>query len=254
MIAVLLLCNIEAAERKDLPNAAATNARFAIPATDEGLPGSGPIRRYEWFQKLWSDKRSGWAQRVQQDKGAVVFLGDSITQGWGDDLKGAFPGMKIANRGISGDTTRGVLIRLKDDVLSLKPKAVLLLIGTNDLEEGADPETIAANLKLIVKALRKHNSKMPIIVSQVFPSSATKKRPSDKIQRINDLYAQILIGEKQIHMVPTYPLFANQSGDAKADEFPDLLHPNNAGYTKWAEALEPTLVQLGLFPPQASHH
>jgi lysophospholipase L1-like esterase len=64
-----------------------------------------------------------------------VFLGDSITQGW-NDLASAFPDMKVANRGINGgDTTRGVLIRLQDDVLSLDPAAIVLLIGTNDLEE-----------------------------------------------------------------------------------------------------------------------
>ena len=62
----------------------AVEDRFAIPATDDGLPGVGPIRRYEWFQKLWRERRSAWAGQVEQDQGAVVFLGDSITQGWGD--------------------------------------------------------------------------------------------------------------------------------------------------------------------------
>src|SRR5262245_33687897 len=81
-----------------------------IPAKDDGLPGTGPIRRYDWFRKLWIAKRSGWATKVKQDQNAVVFLGDSITQGWGDDLGRAFGTMKVANRGISGDTTRGMLI------------------------------------------------------------------------------------------------------------------------------------------------
>ena len=124
--------------------------RFAIPATDAGLPGAGPIRRYDWFQRLWKERRSQWAVEVAQDQGAVVFLGDSITQGWGGGLGAAFPGVKVANRGISGDTTRGVLIRLAEDVLSVHPAAVVLLIGTNDLEEGASPDTIVGNLKLIV--------------------------------------------------------------------------------------------------------
>ena len=82
---------------------------FAIPATDDGLPGAGPIRRYDWFQKLWRERRAQWATEREQDRGAVVFLGDSITQGWGGGLGAAFPGVKVANRGISGDTTRGVL-------------------------------------------------------------------------------------------------------------------------------------------------
>src|SRR5205809_506506 len=76
------------------------NSRYEIPATDEGLPGAGPIRRYDWFRKLWAQKRSAWAQRVNDDKGALVFLGDSITQGWGDNIGGSFPRVKVANRGI----------------------------------------------------------------------------------------------------------------------------------------------------------
>jgi len=88
------------------------------------VPGSGPIRRYVWFQDLWTKKRSAWAQRVELDRYSLVFLGDSITQGWGDDLGGNFPDVKVANRGISGDTTRGMLIRLADDVLALNPLGV----------------------------------------------------------------------------------------------------------------------------------
>src|SRR5687767_2383256 len=199
-------------------------ARFQIPATDEGLPGQGPIRRYDWFKNLWANKRAGWAQRVEQDKGAVVFLGDSITQGWGEDFSGWFPGMKIANRGISGDTTRGVLIRLKEDVLSLEPKAIVLLIGTNDLEEKAEPETMAGNLKLILAELTKANASMPIILCQVMPSSESKKRPAEKIKKMNQLYAAAVKGNAQITLLETWPLFADASGDAQAEEFPDLLH------------------------------
>ena len=61
--------------------------------------------------------------------------------------------MKVANRGISGDTTRGILLRLQEDVLALDPAAVVLLAGTNDLEEGATPEVIAGNLELILAGL-----------------------------------------------------------------------------------------------------
>ena len=220
------------------------DARFQIPATDDGLPGAGPIRRYDWFRNLWAQKRSGWATRVEQDQKALVFLGDSITQGWGDDMGGSFPGVKVANRGISGDTTRGVLIRLKEDVLALNPAGVVILIGTNDLEEGADPEVIAANLKLILAELHRHNPKMPIVLCQVFPSSETKKRPADKIKRINQLYAAAVKGDAKITLLETWPLFADAKGDAKAAEFPDLLHPNKEGYAKWAAALRPILATL----------
>ena len=221
------------------------NSPFQIPATDDSLPGAGPIRRYDWFRKLWEQRRVEWAGRVQQDQNAVVFLGDSITQGWGDHMSDSFPGVKVANRGISGDTTRGVLIRLREDVLALNPRGVVLLIGTNDLEEQAEPETIAANLKLILAELKQHNAKMPVTLCQVFPSSATKKRPAEQIKKINQLFAAAVKGDTQVTFLETWPLFANTEGDAKVDEFPDLLHPNKAGYAKWAAALRPVLATQG---------
>jgi len=216
-----------------------------VPASDQGLPGAGPIRRADWFRQLWKQKRTGWAQRIAADQGAVVFLGDSITQGWGDDLGGAFPGLKTANRGISGDTTRGVLIRLQEDVLDLHPKAVVMLIGTNDLEEQATVETIADNVKLILQALKRQSPGMPVILCQVFPSSATKKRPADQIKKLNQLYADAVKGDPRITVIETWPLFADAGGDARVEEFPDLLHPNGVGYAKWAAALRPVLATLG---------
>src|SRR4051812_36759585 len=86
------------------PGAQTVSFRFPIPDSDDGLSGQGPIRRYDWFRKTWNDRRSAFADRAQQDRGAVVMLGDSITQGWDDDFSAWLPGMKIANRGISGDT------------------------------------------------------------------------------------------------------------------------------------------------------
>ena len=228
-----------------LPEPTLADSKFAIPETDEGLPGDGPIRRYGWFKNLWERKRTGWAKKVEQDQGALVFLGDSITQGWGDNMGNSFPGLKVANRGISGDTTRGVLIRMQGDVLALNPKGVVILIGTNDLEEKASPEVIAGNLKLIIAKLKKHNAKMPIILCNTFPSSASKRRPSEQIKKINQLYFAAVKGDPQVTVLDTWLLFADDKGDAKKPEFPDLLHPNKLGYAKWASALRPLLATHG---------
>ena len=227
--------------------AAPAGTRLQLPASDDGLPGTGPIRRYDWFQKLWTERRTGWAARVKQDQGALVFLGDSITQGW-TELGSMYPGVKTANRGISGDTTRGVLIRLQEDVIALNPTGVVLLIGTNDLEEQAAPETSAANLKLILAALKQHNPKMPVVLCYVFPSSATKKRPAAEIRKINALYYAAIKDEPQVTGLDTYSLFADAQGDARPEEFPDLLHPNRSGYCKWDAALRPMLETVGLLP------
>jgi lysophospholipase L1-like esterase len=176
----------------------------------------------------------------------VVFLGDSITQLWEGGLPAAFPGMKIANRGISGDTTRGVLIRLQEDVLVLNPVAIVLLIGTNDLDEAATPEMIASNVKLILAAIKAHDPKTPVILCQVMPSSPSKNRPAEKITKVNELYLAAVKNDAQIIPLDTWRLFADASGDAPIGEFPDLLHPNDAGYRKWAAALNPVFATLGL--------
>lgn len=227
-------------------DSAATQEKLAVPASDDGLPGTGPIRRTEWFQKTWLDRRKEFARDAADKKNAVVFFGDSITQGWGARLEKYFPGVNIANRGISGDTTRGMLVRLSEDVLSLKPAAVVMLMGTNDLEEQATPATIAGNVRLIIASLKESDPKMPIVLCNVMPSSDSKKRPADKIQEVNKLVFEVVKGDAQITVLDTWTLFANASGDAKAAEFPDLLHPNDAGYAKWAAALKPIFATLGI--------
>lgn len=242
----LMFCPLHSPARgQDAPS------QLLLPDSDEGLPGSGPIRRYDWFRDLWNRKRTGWAKDVKKDQGALVFLGDSITQGWGPKMKGAFGDLPVANRGISGDTTRGMLVRLPEDVLTLAPRGVVILAGTNDLEEGARPETIASNMRLIIAALKRHNPKLPIILCNVFPSSAAKSRPRDAIQQINQLYFEAVKGDPQITVVDTWTLFANEAGDAKREEFPDLLHPNQAGYKKWAAAITPILATLGMLETEA---
>ncbi len=234
-----------------LGSVAAASGSWAIPATDEGLPGAGPLRRAEWFRQLWEERRSAWAGQVAADQGAVVFLGDSITQGWGEDLGKAFGALKVANRGISGDTSRGVLIRLQEDVLALHPAAVVLLVGTNDLEEQAAPAVIAGNLRLIVAALRAHRADLPVILCKVFPSSASKARPAAAIRALNELCAGVVKDQPQVTLLETWKPFADAAGDAVAAEFPDLLHPNAAGYAKWAAALRPVLATLGLCETEA---
>jgi lysophospholipase L1-like esterase len=245
LVSFLALCTPRAQAKDSTTVAETEDSRLAIPATDEGLPGAGPIRRADWFQGIWNQRRRAWAQRMDEDQHALVFLGDSITQGWADDLGGAFGSLKVANRGISGDTTRGMLIRLQEDVLALNPSGVVMLMGTNDLEERASPETIAGNVKLILAELKLHNPQMPIVLCQVFPSSNKKNRPADRIRALNQSYGELVNENPQVTLLDTWSLFADGDGNAKVEEFPDLLHPNAAGYSKWAAALRPVLATLG---------
>jgi len=215
-----------------------------LPKTDRGLPGAGPIRREPWFRDLWEERHAQWAARVDSDRGAVVFAGDSITQNWGDDLGGSFADLKVANRGIGGDTTRGVLVRLSHDVLRLQPRAVVILAGTNDIELQVDVGTIAGNMDRILTALEASDPAMPIVLCELFPSSASEHRPRERIADVNRRYADLAKAHPRVTLVPTWAIFANERGDASLAEFPDLLHPNEAGYRRWASALRPVLAQV----------
>jgi lysophospholipase L1-like esterase/poly(3-hydroxybutyrate) depolymerase len=221
--------------------------RFAQPPTNL-FPGEGPVQGGLWFRPLWESRRTEWSKAKAQDQGAVVFLGDSITQGW-QTLAQDFPGLKVANRGLSGDTTRGVRFRLKEDVIDVNPRAVVLLIGTNDIGLGATPELTAANVQTIVRELRAAHLKLPVLVCKVMPSDETKQRPAEKLRRLNALVDEAVAGDPLAVRVETWSIFADETGDAKKEEFPDLLHPNAAGYAKWKAALEPVFAKLGLTAP-----
>lgn len=217
-----------------------------IPDSDEGLPGAGPLRRTDWFRGVWRSRRSSWLDQTDAQKDSVVFLGDSITQGWRDDFRGFFGDLKVANRGISGDTSRGLLVRLKEDVLDLNPKAVVIMIGANDLAEKAKGETVFGNVKLIVDRLKAHNAKMPIVVCETFPCAPDDYRPVAEIQKINALYAKTWGKDPQVTVATTYGLFAGSDGASLPKFLPDRVHPNAAGYAVWADAMRPLFTALGL--------
>jgi len=208
-------------------------------------PGAGPMQSGLWFRSLWKGRREQWSRSREQEKGAVVFFGDSITQGWGSLAKD-FPNMKVANRGISGDTTRGLRARLQGDVLDLQPKAVSILIGTNDLDQGGDPEVVAENLKAIVAELHAANPAMPVVISKVMPRGAKPGLFPEKIRQLNALYEEAFSHDARVTFCDTWTLFDDGSGACKKEEFPDMLHPNAAGYAKWAAALKPIFDKLGL--------
>jgi lysophospholipase L1-like esterase len=157
-----------------------------------------------------------------------------------------FPGFKVANRGISGDTTRGLRYRVKGDVIALKPKAVAMLIGTNDLDQGAEPEWVATNLKVIVSDLHAAFPTMPIVLSKVMPRGAKPGKYPEKIQALNALYEAAFRDDKLVSFCDTWTLFDDGSGQCKKEEFPDLLHPNAAGYARWVDALRPIFEKLEL--------
>jgi lysophospholipase L1-like esterase len=208
-------------------------------------PGAGPMQSGLWFRTLWKGRREQWSKMKSVEEGAVVFFGDSITQGW-SSLAKDFPDMKVANRGISGDTTRGLRTRLQGDVLDLKPKAVSILIGTNDLDQGGEPEVVAKNLEVIVAALHAANPAMPVVINKVMPRGSKPGLFPEKIRQLNALYEEAFKNDAHVTFCDTWTLFDDGTGSCQKEEFPDMLHPNAAGYARWTAALRPIFDRLGV--------
>ena len=217
---------------------------LAMPA-EKVFPGVGPLQLADWFKKLWMQRRVQFEKDKERENGAVVFFGDSITQGWGS-LASDFPKWKVANRGISGDTSRGLRYRLREDVMDLQPKAVSILIGTNDLALGGEPEQVIENIKAIVAELQKQNANVPIIINRVMPRGPQPGRFPEKIQKLNGLIDRFVASDKRLALCDAWSIFDDGTGSCKKDEFPDMLHPNKDGYAKWKTALEAVFAKLAL--------
>lgn len=231
---------------------AAIAALTVAPALSQTGPKPTPTNPADWPGKgrasayaSWVARRDGFWKDREKDQGAVVFFGDSITQGW-RDIDKSFPTLKIANRGIGSDSSRGLLWRLQEDVLDLHPRAVIMLIGINDIAGGVSPSDVAYNIRVMVDQMRAADPKMPVILCHVMPWKPVPGKSPERVQQTNALIDSIALGRPQVSVCDTYAPFATPEGICRKEEFPDLLHPNAAGHAIWAAALKPLFEKIGL--------
>lgn len=208
---------------------------------ESAWPGKGPIRSFPY---MVGERKAFWGKRAQ-DQGAVVFTGDSLTGGW-KELATSFPKLKVANRGVGGDTSRGILFRLQEDVVDLHPKAVVITAGANDLSAHGEPANTIFNISAMVDMLRKQDPKVAIVICTIPPQTIAGS--VDVPGARQDLRARIqafAAGKERIVALDLFPLFALPDGKPDPALFnKDLVHPNEAGHVKWAAALTPVFEQL----------
>ncbi len=218
---------------------------FPAANDEKAWAGTGPIRVHPWMR----DNRAWfWSQR-EQAQGAVVFVGDSLTGNWKPEhLQAAFPTLKIANRGIGGDVSRGLLFRFSEDVLALKPRAVVLLIGSNDLSAHAAPSGVIANIAAIVALARAHDATLPIVLCTIPPrdGAAAPLKPG-ALADLNTRITAFAAGKDHLVLLDLFPLLSAADGNLRADHFDqDRIHFATPGYTVWAQALRPVFAGLKL--------
>lgn len=178
----------------------------------------------------------------------VVFLGDSITDGWGRGTGAFFPGKPYVNRGISGQTTPQMLDRFQQDVLHLEPAVVVVLAGINDIAGNTGPESIEAiedNFRSMV-ALAKE-SHVRVVLSSVLPASYFPWRaglkPAAEVKELN-AWLESFAREQHVTFLNYYPALVNGEGGMRPELATDkAVHPNAAGYALMAPLAEEAIAK-----------
>jgi lysophospholipase L1-like esterase len=170
----------------------------------------------------------------------VVFLGDSITEwtAWED----WFPELRTTNRGTGGEAVGDVLERLQSAIIA--PKAVSLLIGTNDLHglgKSSDVDQIAEQMRTLVRRIRVMAPSASLFVNSILPRSAHFR---DRIVKLNAHYHQIA-DESGATYVNIWPVLAGIDGAIRPELTADGLHLSIAGYRAWTDVLRPYLAHFG---------
>ena len=218
-------------------------AAVALPSCPELARALTDVVRNDTRARDWAN-----LARYRDANGAVtspphvVFMGDSITDAWQQERFGFFQGKPYADRGISGQTTPQMLVRFRPDVIDLKPKAVVILAGTNDIAGNTGPmtnEEIQANLASMSE-LAKANG-IRVILASVLPVSAyhvkpgdtappqTTRRPMERIKALND-WLKSYAATNGHGYLDYFSATTDASGLLRAELSEDDLHPNAKGY------------------------
>lgn len=246
--------NVSIANLKLLANLPATAVIHSCP--DYKTQSVTPDMLNEWWAIEW------WLPRHQQkladakailDKGEkidLLFIGDSITQGW--EKEGASVWKKYYEPrnafaiGFGGDRTENVLWRLEHDgVKGMDPKVAVLMIGTNNTgHRRENPQTTAAGIKKILEELQWRLPNTKILLLAIFPRD---EQPDGELRVINEKVNEIIknyADNKKVYFANINQVFLTADGVLTKEVMPDLLHPHEYGYELWAKALEPELQKL----------
>ena len=222
----------------------------------ETVTALAPVPRDD---KWWQDRHAAKLAEKQGNEDALelVFIGDSITHSWESTGKQLwaerFAPLGAINLGYSGDRTEHVLWRLgvgdageeNNEVGGLSPKLFVLMIGTNNTGHNQNPaQETAAGIVTIVDRLQDLSPESQVLLLAIFPRGATLEDPLRQLNtQINDLIAP-LGDREQVTYLDISEVFLDDNGDLPTSVMADLLHPGEAGYLLWADAIRADVERL----------
>ena len=249
LVAVASLCSAQNAPQKK----EAAPSKKAPAAKLPAQPADVAAQKFEAEGKVnasFARQHAAFVEIAKKGEAQVVFLGDSITAGWGRQaaiFDKEFGQYKAANFGIGGDRTQHVLWRVENgEFEGIKPKAVVLMIGTNN-SGAADnsPEQIAAGIKNIIAAIHQRSPNTKVLLLAIFPRGATEANNPGRAKNkaVNALIAKFDDGQK-VRYLDIGAKFLTADGTLEKSVMPDLLHLNAVSYQIWADAIREPLAAL----------
>lgn len=205
----------------------------------------------------WMQRHEKFVEMAKAGDINVLFLGDSITDAWGGEghrenapgasiFKEEFEPLGAANFGIGGDRTQHVLWRLQNGEFDdIKPKVVMLMIGTNN-SNGNDntAEEIADGVKAIVKEIHTRSPETKVLLLAVFPRGEKPNAQREKIAQVNEIISKLDDEGKTVKYLDIGDQFLEEDGTLPKEIMPDFLHLSPAGYRIWADAVKEPIQEL----------
>jgi lysophospholipase L1-like esterase len=225
-----------------------------MPALENKIEGLEK-RLDDWAQVGRFRKANSGVTAPAKDEARVVFMGDSITEGWVNPKFGEFfPGKPYIGRGIGGQTTPQMLVRFRPDVIALDPRVVVILAGTNDIAGNTGPMTLEeteGNLASMSELAHAHGTL--VVLSSVMPVRdfetpegenlvQTRKRPPEKILVLNEWIKKYAAEHGDVYL-DYFSLVVDGKGFLKSELTYDGLHPNAAGYAAMAPLAQKAIDQ-----------
>jgi lysophospholipase L1-like esterase len=246
----------------EAPGAAAP----AIPGQAPSVPGGGgrrgrgplpplgpttePTPPREGAAGLYEKTHLGFVEIAKAGNVDVLFVGDSITDWWDQAQRGLpvwneyFVPLKAATFGIAGDTTQGVLWRMRNGELDgFKAKLIVFMLGTNNINRNPNDQ-IAEGNRAIIQEFRTRQPQAKVLVLGVFPRGA---QPTSQYRAaIKEINAKLetMADNKNVFYMDIGDKFLAPDGSIPADVMPDALHPSEKGYRIWAEAINAKVKEL----------
>ncbi|MGC4005014.1 MAG: platelet-activating factor acetylhydrolase IB subunit [Pirellulales bacterium] len=198
------------------------------------------------IQKGFLARHESFNKRVKEGKVDLLFIGDSITQGWEGAGKSVWSKLytprNAVNLGIGGDRTQHVIWRLQNgNIDGIKPKAAVVMIGTNNGSDSADQ--VADGITAVVAELRKKLPETKVLILGIFPRGEKPNGGREKNDKVNAVVAK-LADDKNVFYLDIGPKFLGENETISKDIMPDYLHLSPKGYEIWGDAIEPTLKKL----------